>query len=314
MPPETLLAPRRGRGAGPLVRHVLRAMGTRVALVLPADHAHQAARAGAVVAEWERALSRFRPDSDVSRVNREREGRVGPLTARAVEAALVAAWWTGGLYDPGLGAQVAGAGYDRPFSELPSEVPDDGVRAAPGGAWRDVRLTGDRLRLPPGLDLDLGGIAKGLVVDAVAGMLRAERVPAGLVSAGGDLAVWGRPPDGRCWPVVLEEVPARPVLPLRRGALATSSVTRRRWRGGGEERHHVIDPRTGASARTDLRAVSVAADRCGDAEAAATAALVLGAAEGSAWLAGHGLHGVLVTAGGGVRTVGDWPLRAGEAA
>jgi thiamine biosynthesis lipoprotein len=165
------------------------------------------------------------------------------------------------------------------------------------------------LRLPPGMQLDLGGIAKGMAVDAAAGMLRRRQVPGGVVSAGGDLAVWGLPPRGRAWTVEIEAPGAGPLtrVPLRWGALATSSTTRRAWATEDGTAHHTIDPRTGRPAQTDLASASVVAARCQDAEVAATAALVLGADEGAAFLSSRGLHGLLVRRDGPPVVVGAWP-------
>lgn len=296
-----------------MVRGAFRAMGTRVEVLVPAGRTPALSATRRLFGEWEAALSRFDPGSDLSRINRGEAAVAGPVLGAALRAALVAAWWTGGLYDPGLGAQVAQAGYDRSFDDVPPAGPAHDTPALPGGAWRGIRLRDDgRLRTPPGLLLDLGGIAKGLAADAAAAALRRDGVTAGMINAGGDLVVWGRGPSRGAWPIAMREAPGAPAVPLRRGALATSGTSRRRWERGGRTMHHVIDPRTGRPAATDLRAASVVADRCADAEAAATAALVLGSEEGTAFLLGHGLHGLLVPVDGPPRPVGAWPSpRAG---
>ena len=159
-----------------------------------------------------------------------------------------------------------------------------------------MRLDGPLLRLPPGIRLDLGATAKGLGADrAVRAVMSATGRQGGvLVSLGGDIAVAGTPPrDG--WPVTVAEEPdgeprgqpAGQLVRLPAGAVATSSVTVRRWRRGGAELHHIVDPRTGRPADGPWRTATVAAATCADANAASTAAIVAGAAAED-WLAATG--------------------------
>jgi thiamine biosynthesis lipoprotein len=291
-------------------------MGTEVVVLLPAVRAGDLGRVRDLFERWERSLSRFRAGSELSRINRDGGGAAGPITLGAVSAALAAAADTGGLYDPCLGAQIAAAGYDRTFADVPADVPCTPPPAVPGGAWRDVRVDAraGTVALPPGARLDLGGLAKGMAVDAAAAALRSSGVVAGMVSAGGDMAVWGHAPGDAHWLVAIDAPPGAPPVPpvpLRRGALATSGVGRRRWRRGGEPMHHTLDPRTGLPARTDLWSVSVVARHCRRAEVAATAALVLGAARGRAWLAGRGLDALLIPQAGPPVVVGGWPHATG---
>src|SRR5439155_22588655 len=131
-----------------------------------------------------------------------------------------------------------------------------------------------------GVGLDLGGIAKGMAVDAALARLRALGVDAALVNAGGDLAVHGRLPGGTAWPVVVQGRRAPQTVLLERGALATSGIARRRWQQGQQSRHHLLDPRTGLPAQSGLLSITVVAARCVQAEVAATAAFVLGPQEG----------------------------------
>lgn len=287
------------------------AMGTGVEVLIPSQDVAAGHRVRELFEEWESVLSRFRPGSELSRVNAAGGGVVSPLLAEAVGTALLAAHATAGAYDPGLAVQLSQAGYDRPFTEMDPSSPLPAPAAVrPGGDWRRVLLTDRRLlRLPPGMHLDLGGIAKGMAVDAAVALMRRLEVPGGVVSAGGDLHVWGLPPRGRSWTIDIDAPVPTPRVPLRRGALATSSTLRRRWETTEGPAHHTIDPRTGRPARTDLVSASVVAPRCQEAEAAATAALVLGAADGAAFLAARGLHGLLVRRDGPPVTVGSWPAR-----
>lgn len=296
-----------------MTRLVFPAMGTRVEVMVPAQDVAATHLARTLFEEWERRLSRFRPDSELCGVNTRGGGVVSPLLAEVLRSALLAAHETDGLFDPGLERQLVVAGYDRPFTEMdPSAAPRPGT-PWPGGAWRRVVLTDRRFaRLPEGMHLDLGGIAKGMAVDAAATLLRREGVPGGMVNAGGDLVVWGLPPRRRSWTVAIDGATDLPPVPLRWGALATSSTRRRRWGPDGTACHHTIDPRTGAPAHTDLTQVSVVARTCRDAEVAATACLVLGADGATRFLGHRGLLGLLLTRDGDVTPVGAWPSRRPE--
>ena len=261
-------------------------------------------------AEWEDALSRFRPESELSRLN-ARSGtpvRVGPILLAAVEASLEAARATGGLFDPALRHQLVRLGYDRSFDEIGVAASASG-RPKRGGAWREIVV--DRAAatvvLPAGSALDLGGIAKGMAVDASLELLVEMGLASALVSAGGDLAVLGLPPGNRAWSVLVGGNPDGTVVPLVRGALATSGTSRRRWRQGGVPRHHLVDPETGDPALSGLREVTVAAGTCRLAEVGATAAFVAGPRLGPGVLERLGLAGRLVTDAGAQIPVGRWP-------
>jgi len=135
------------------------------------------------------------------------------------------------------------------------------------------------IRLPRGLRLDLGGIAKGWIADGAAQLL-AGFSPACAVSAGGDMALRGLPSGESCWEVALED-PRDPdsslaTLRVGPGAVATSSVTGRRWQQGARTMHHLIDPRTQQPARTDWLSVTVVAPNTITAEVFAKALLIAG--------------------------------------
>jgi thiamine biosynthesis lipoprotein len=297
-----------------------RALGTTASVLVARDAGLPAARA-AVVRELEaidRSCSRFRPDSDLSRVNRAR-GRptaVGALLLEAILGALRAARLTGGAVDPTVGAALLATGYDRDFDAIrPSRRPLRIVRA-PG--WRVVEVDREAgtVRVPAGVALDLGATAKALAADRAA---RAAARCAGcgvLVNLGGDLAVAGPAPDAG-WAVRVTDdhrapaAPAGETVMVRTGALATSSTTVRRWRRGGATVHHVLDPATGAPACGPWRTVSVASATCVDANTAATAALVLGAGA-AAWLERLGLPARLCRHDGTVVRVAGWPAPAEE--
>lgn len=259
--------------------------------------------------------SRFRQDSEISWLHRTGGGvfMLSDGLAEAVGVALAAAEWTGGLADPTVGDAVISLGYDRDFAGINSGLPGPLEPSGPVPGWQTVRLDGPVLRLPAGVRLDLGATAKGLGSDRAA---RAALAACGwrggvLVSLGGDIATSGTGPrDG--WPIVVADrpdpVPSAPsqLIRLPHGAVATSSTTCRAWRRAGRELHHIVDPRTGQPAAGPWQTVTVAMSTCADANAAATAAIVAGAAAPD-WLAQAGLPARLVSREGDVHVVGGWP-------
>jgi thiamine biosynthesis lipoprotein len=296
--------------------------GLAVVLTTDPDAAATAAEAvRAEVAAIDLACSRFRDDSDLSRVN-ARAGEyveVGPLFAEALAAALWAARITDGAVDPTCGTSVTALGYDVDFAQLDTgPVRSAAVRAGAGWtavAWDEARSA---VRIPPGTALDLGATAKALAADRAAGRAATAAGCGVLVSLSGDLAVCGPAPAGG-WRVRVtddhrsgDDVPGQTVV-IAEGGLATSSTAVRAWQAWSDETvpqtitvHHIVDPRTGRPTDGCWRTVSVAAATCLDANVAATASIVRGRAA-DRWLAGLGLPARLVHADGSVVTVGGWP-------
>ena len=233
-------------------------------------------------AHLERKLSRFRADSELSRLNRERSIEASDDLLELTRLALNAREQTGGRFDPTLHDALVAAGYDRTFSELPADAhrsaPARGVpapaRRFPAPA-REVRISGRRIELGPGASLDFGGLAKGYAADRC--VTRLARLGAALVNAGGDLAGSGPRVDGP-WPVGVAVPGGVPDLSLAiaQGGLATSARDRRRWVRDGEERHHIIDPRTLRPAENTPLSVTAAARTATDAEIAAKALFLAG--------------------------------------
>ena len=254
-----------------------------------------------VFARVEDELSRFRSNSALSRLNQAGGGpqAVSPLLWTVLLSALQAAEDSGGIYDPTLLRTLERIGYDRSFETIHDR---DGAAVIAGrltlGSWRRVRLdsAAQSVSLPSDLALDFGGIAKGWTVDRVARAL----APLGpvLVDAGGDLRVIGAA-GGEAWPIAVQDAfdpeRDRAVVRLGEGALATSSIGGRQWHRGGRLLHHVIDPRTGTAAASDLHSVTVRAPSAAMADVAAKVVLVLGSVSGSAYLLARGLSGLLTT-------------------
>ena len=268
------------RGAGaPLQRHCFDSMGTWVECLVeaPASPALDAAFAH-VESEFvrlERKLSRFSADSELSRLNRERAIEGSDELVQLTTLALVAREQTGGRFDPTVHDALMAAGYDRTFADLCNEprTPAPPREKGLAGGRREVRVSGRRIELGPGASLDLGGIAKGWAADCCLPVLAAFG-PA-LVNAGGDLAVSGPRADGP-WPVAVDVPGESLTVGITRGGLATSGRDRRRWIRDGEERHHLIDPRTLRPAEGGPLSVTVTAPTATQAEIAAKSLFLAG--------------------------------------
>jgi thiamine biosynthesis lipoprotein len=228
------------------------------------------ARIRALFERYDATFSRFRPASELNRLNAAGGGRMSALFADVLETALWARGQTCGLVDPSLGASLAAAGYDADFAAGLDRAEPAG-EAVPARAFARV---GPVLVLR-GVQLDLNGVVKGLAVDRAAALLDGD----GFVAVGGDIATRG-PVD-----VALSGAAVRVT-----GGLATSGTTRRRWLRGGVEQHHLIDPATGAPTRSPWREVTVCGATCLAADVAAKAALLLGD-DGPGWLDARGLPG-----------------------
>jgi FAD:protein FMN transferase len=304
------------------------ALGTNVVLrtVDPAGLASARKAVEAELAAIDRACSRFRADSELSRLN-ERPGRpvqVSALLFDALALALDAASASDGDVDPTLGRALELAGYDRDWHLLPT--PGDGQAHGTGtgspvlklralSGWRSVSLDAQTrtVRLPHGVRLDLGATAKALAADRAATAAHTASGYGVLVSLGGDIATAGPAPAGG-WRIHVTDdhrsdatAPGQTVS-IRSGGLATSSTTVRRWSHEGRTMHHILDPATGEPANTCWRTVSVAAESCADANIACTASLVRGR-PALDWLAELELPARLQEQDGTVTTIGHWPAQ-----
>jgi FAD:protein FMN transferase len=264
------------------------------------------------------ACSRFREDSDLEALNRSagRPYEASPLLLEALSVAVGAAGETDGDVDPTIGRAIDALGWDSDFVVVVSREPQRVVEAVPAAGWRSLRIDHARglVRVPAGVEIDLGATAKALAADRSAlAVARATGVGV-LVSLGGDISVAGPAPEGG-WPIrVTDHHRAGPTgggqtIALHGGALATSSTTVRRWQAGGAERHHILDPRSGLQCDEIWRTVSVAAPTCVAANTASTAAIVRGHAA-VPWLRELGLAARLVSAEGAVTTTTGWPMEA----
>src|SRR5262245_11806706 len=257
-----------------------RAMGSDAHVVVVGPE-HLAEWAERRIADLERRWSRFDERSEVSGLNRNAGAPVlvSAETLELVERALDAWRLTHGWFDPTVLGAVVRAGYDRTFDA----INDESARAAASALVADaagIEIRAGAVRLPRGTGFDPGGIGKGLAADIVVDELRADGATGVCVNLGGDVRVEGESPTGDAWTVAVEHPDRRGAVArvgIQRGAVATSTTLRRRWRSGAELRHHLIDPTTGLPSWTTLTFATVVAAHAWMAEVLAKALVLRGA-------------------------------------
>ncbi len=311
-----------------------RVMGTDARVMVLGGSGDLAERAEAALRGLEALWSRFREDSELTRLNRTDAGRpvrvsesTFSLIARAVDA-----WQrTGGRFDPTGHDAIVALGYDRDFASVRDGSPPIVGRtvehdhhgtarsALPGCADIILDSMVHAVTLPPGVSLDLGGIGKGYAADLTAAQLMAAGAEAVCVDLGGDIRVMGPGPYRDAWEVRFDD----PVLAAEfgrvrfaSGAVATSTRLRRQWQrldttGDSESVHHLLDPSTGVSATSGLATVTVVAGVAWWAEVLAKAAFVAGPTAGASLLRSMGVDGVLVADDGTVHTTSGFPAMCG---
>ena len=300
-----------------------RALGgsVRVIVTRPADLGRAKAAVDEVVRAIDLAASRFREDSELSRLNARpgQEVVISRLLAQAIAAGLRGATLSGGAVDPTIGSAVRLAGYDADFASVPVDGAELKLTATRVPGWQAVQFgeASRTVRIPAGVEIDLGATAKALASDLAAAAAFAACGGGGvLVSLGGDIAVAGEAP-AEGWLIQTSEdsgsaiAEGEETVSIRTGGIATSSTTVRRWMRGGAILHHIIDPATGLPAESCWRTASVIAATCVDANIASTAAIVMGR-KAVSWLEANRLPGRLVDLEGEVHRVAGWPPPAGN--
>jgi FAD:protein FMN transferase len=267
-----------------------RAMNTSVMLAAEGE----GAVAGMYVAktfinECEQRFSRFLPASELSYINRSAGDwlQISDDLMDMLQLSMKYYTETNGIFDPSILSDLKQIGYDRSMDEIrangvsiPAQVPNRTSRPA----FHEISfdLANNRVRLPRGMEIDLGGIAKGWIVEKAAQLLNKYVEVCG-VSAGGDILFIGHPQDGMDWDVSLED-PRSPTQLLAQfhipsGGVATSSIMKRTWSQGEKVRHHLIDPRTGEPARTAWLSVTVISPSVITSDVYAKAILIAGEKE-----------------------------------
>ena len=248
----------------------------------------------------ESRFTRFSGQSELSELNRSagKPFQASPDLFSVLALAQRFFHQTRGLFDPSILPDLRRIGYDRSMDLLrqqPAVPLFESLMAGERPSFSEMDL--DEVRsmvlLPPGMTLDLGGIAKGWIAEQAAGLL-SEFSSACAVNAGGDMFLVGLPDGEEQWPVAIED-PLQPELDLTiikvdSGAVATSAVTKRVWKQGEKQRHHLIDPRTGEPAVTDWLSVTVIASHAYEAEVFAKALLIGGSQESEEIARNSGTH------------------------
>ena len=289
-------------------RLAFRAMGTDMLACVDADSDQAPAllnEAPRWFADWEQTLSRFRPDSELARLNQAgRPIKVSDTLWDVFQHAVRAVALTGGLVTPTVAKAVIGAGYDKDFSLIKNgaegHITKHSVPSLNMLQWDNAART---IHLPPGVSLDFGGIAKGWAAGKA--VERLSQVGPALMNCGGDIALSGALLNGEPWEIGVykpfeRESEYLEMLYFReKCGVASSATDRRRWMQDGQTRHHIIDPRTGQPAETDVVHATVVAPSAVEAEAAAKSVLIRGSMDGLDWLESHPeLAGLLILENG----------------
>jgi thiamine biosynthesis lipoprotein len=270
----------------------LRAMNTDILLAAEGQADQLAAgfeQAQQFIRAGEKRFTRFSEDSELSALNRSAGKRFQASPDLFSVIALSRRFFhlTRGLFDPSILPDLKRAGYTVSMEVLRQQGPSPLFEAllASGHASfseMDLEESDHTILLPPGMELDLGGIAKGWIAEQAANLLSGYAT-ACAVDAGGDMFLVGLPDGLQQWPVALED-PLQPdailtTLQVEPGAIATSTTTKRAWKQAGKDRHHIIDPRTGEPAISDWISVTVIAPHAYEAEVFAKALLIAGPQE-----------------------------------
>ena len=269
-----------------------RAMNTDI--LLAAEGAADKLRAGfeqasGFIQSGESRFTRFSEDSELSALNRSSGRRFEASSDLFSVVALARRFFhlTRGLFDPSILPDLKRVGYDRSMDVLRELGPSPLLETLlanehPSFSEMDLDESDQTILLPPGMTLDLGGIAKGWIAEQAANIL-SDYATACAVDAGGDMFLVGLPEGLDQWSVALED-PLQTeniltTLKVNPGAIATSTVTKRVWQQAGKNRHHIIDPRTREPAVSNWISVTVIAPHAYEAEVFAKALLIAGPQE-----------------------------------
>ena len=283
-------------------------MGTNAHVLVVGGPAGLIRRGPVFLADLEARWSRFRDDSDVSRMNKGagEPVSVSALTIALVERAVEGAEATDGLFDPTVLGAVIRAGYDRSFELLSDGPVTSRSNLVRGYDAIEVDIASGTVTMPSGVGFDPGGIGKGFAADLLVAAFIAAGARGACVSIGGDVRVEGEGLNGPGWTVAVEH-PLAPDSPaaligLAGGAVATSTRAKRAWGPKSDRRHHLIDPSTGRPAYNGLLSATAVTAEAWQAEVLAKAAFVAGVSGGLRALRERGAEGMLIDDAGHVHT------------
>jgi thiamine biosynthesis lipoprotein len=234
----------------------------------------------------EERFTRFSESSELSALNRSagRVFRASPDLFSVIALSRRFFHLTRGMFDPSILPELKQAGYSRSMDLIREEGPVPLFESLltgerPSLSEMDLDETDHSIYLPTGMEIDLGGIAKGWIAEQAANLL-SKYSNSCAVDAGGDMFLVGLPEGVGQWKVELED-PLEPnsiltTLEVDPGAVATSTITKRTWKLDGKIQHHIIDPRTGEPVVSDWISVTVVAPHAYEAEVFAKALLIAG--------------------------------------
>lgn len=287
-------------------------MDTKVDLVLYGLKSQEAENVAAEVfaemEQMEKILNKYTTGSDVYRINAA-AGRapvgVQPETMAVMQKALEVAELSGGAFDPTVGPFLELWGWGTGETRVPEAWEISAAKPLIGYELIEIDVQNSTIFLPlPGMQIDLGGIAKGFIVDRGQALAQKLTSRASYINAGGDINISGTKPSGEDWRIAVQD-PRDPqewiaVIPIREGSIATSGDYQRFFEEAGRVYHHLLDPQTGMPA-CGVRSVTVVAPDALTADALATAVFVLGREEGLRLLEKlDGIEGMLVDPDGSV--------------
>ena len=277
----------------------------------------------AAVDEVDAQMSTWKPDSDLMRLNAAPAGARMKVPKRLMEAlrlALDIGRASGGAFDIGMGDAVVAWGFGPAAAD--QHLIRNALDAArqPAHAVLELDVPNARVRKAMPITLDLNGIAKGYGVDRLAETLHDFGISSGLVGIDGEMRALGLRPNGRPWAIAIEAPDAdrrasHSLLALQDAAVATSGDYRNVVTVQGQRLSHTMDPITGAPLRSSPASVTVVARSCAEADAWATALMVLGSKTGGELAARHGLDVLfLIREANGFKAHAVGPLFDGGAA
>ena len=235
----------------------------------------------------EQLLSKTIEGSDVWRINHA-EGQpveVDPVTAEVIRTALAISEISEGAFD----ITIAPASPLWDFKAETPALPDAEAlaEAASRVNWRALQLEGNTVTLPAGMMIDLGGIAKGYIGDAVRAYLENRGITSAVLAFGGNIVTIGTKPDGKLWKIGVQDIdgPAMEsmlVLQMGGGSAVTSGNYERGFELDGVRYHHILEPATGWPVQNSLASVTILGDSSAMGDGLSTAAFVLGEEKGLA--------------------------------
>lgn len=301
-----------GENDVPVFQTSLRVMGTTAHITTVGGSPELPETLSAFLRKLDGLWSRFRNDSEISRLNNapDQSVRVSPETLRMFQEMSWGFSRTAGAFDPTILPALMAEGYTSSLVTpgWETHIPKSS-RAR--GSFTDIDVQGSTITLPAGTTVDSGGVGKGLAADMAIELAMSQGALGALVEVGGDLRVEGVSPRSDQWRLAIEN-PLDPsqrltVVELSSQGLATSTITKRRFMVGERETHHIIDPRTARSALSDTVQASVIAGTASQAEMWTKVAFVSGSSQLLTQAAKHGFHAACLLKDGRWVTSSGWP-------